>query len=127
MRELLWISERAVVDIHEAIIAEHGGMSGLRDPNLLSSSLARPQNLFFYNPEASLFDLAAAYGFAKNRPFLDGNKRTALVVIDVFLRINGYRLIAPEPTTAEIILQLAAGAIDQNPLATWIADKSQQL
>lgn len=106
MREPLWISERAVIDIHEALIAAHDGMSGLRDPNLRSSSLARPQNLFFYNPEASLFDLAAAYGygFARNHPFIDGNKRTALVVIDVFLRINGYRLIAPEPAAVEITL-----------------------
>ncbi|NEO47689.1 MAG: type II toxin-antitoxin system death-on-curing family toxin [Moorea sp. SIO4A3] len=98
MKEPRWVPEQAVIAIHDKLILEHGGCSGLRDPNLLSSSLARPKHLFYYIDSASLFDIAAAYAFslAKNHPFVDGNKRIALAVIDVFLRLNRYELVAVE-------------------------------
>ncbi|MBD1927698.1 type II toxin-antitoxin system death-on-curing family toxin [Trichocoleus sp. FACHB-90] len=124
-----WVPEAAVSAIHEELIAEHGGRSGLRDAGLLSASLARPRHLFSYSENATLFDLAAAYGYAlaKNHSFVDGNKRVALAVIDVFLRLNGYKLVAPEPEAVVIMINLVDGLEDQESLAAWIAENSQEL
>lgn len=115
--------------MHEELIAEHGGEAGLRDPGLLSASLARPKHLFFYSDNVSLFHLAAAYGYglAKNHCFVDGNKRVALVVIDAFLRLNGYKLVAPETEAVIIMIHLVEGAEDQETLAAWITENSQEL
>ncbi|NEQ86678.1 MAG: type II toxin-antitoxin system death-on-curing family toxin [Moorea sp. SIO2I5] len=129
MKEPRWVPEQAVIAIHDELILEHGGCFGLRDPNLLSSSLARPKHLFDYIDSASLFDLAAAYAFslAKNHPFVDGNKRIALAVIDVFLRLNGYELVAAEEEAVTKIKDLVEGIENQESIATWIAANSQEL
>ncbi|NEP22729.1 type II toxin-antitoxin system death-on-curing family toxin [Moorena sp. SIO3I6] len=129
MKEPRWVPEQAVIAIHDELIVEHGGCSGLRDPNLLSSSLARPKHLFAYSDSASLFDIAAAYAFslAKNHPFVDGNKRIALAVIDVFLRLNGYELVAAEEEAVIKINNLVEGIENQESIATWIAANSQEL
>jgi death-on-curing protein len=89
------IGEAVVGAIHEAQRAEHGGYAGVRDAGLLDSALARPRNLAAYGtPDAA--DCAAAYGFgiARNHPFIDGNKRTAFVCVELFLALNGCRLEA---------------------------------
>ncbi|NEN99106.1 MAG: type II toxin-antitoxin system death-on-curing family toxin [Moorea sp. SIO3I7] len=129
MKEPRWVPEQAVIAIHDELIVEHGGCFGLRDPNLLSSSLARPKHLFAYSDSASLFDIAAAYAFglAKNHPFVDGNKRIALAVIDVFLRLNGYELVAAEEEAVIKINNLVEGIENQESIATWIAANSQEL
>ena len=95
MKEPHWAPEAAVTAIHEELIAEHGRKAGLREPGLLSASIARPQHILTYKDNVNLFDLAAAYGYglAKNHCFVDGNKRIALAVIDVFLRKIGIRLV----------------------------------
>jgi death-on-curing protein len=67
------------------------------------------------------------YGLAKNHCFIDGNKRIALAAIALFLRKNGCQLVAPEAEVVETILRLAEGAMDQEQLAAWIAENSQQL
>ncbi|NEQ63001.1 MAG: type II toxin-antitoxin system death-on-curing family toxin [Moorea sp. SIO4A1] len=129
MKEPRWVPEQAVIAIHDELIVEHGGCFGLRDPNLLSSSLARPKHLFAYSDSASLFDIAAAYAFglAKNHPFVDGNKRIALAVIDVFLRLNGYELVAAEEEAVIKINNLVEGIENQESIATWIAGNSQEV
>jgi death-on-curing protein len=83
--------------IHDAQIAEHGGRAGARDESLLESALARPKNLFAYEA-ASLSQLAAAYayGICRNHAFIDGNKRTSLVVAELFLALNGHALDATD-------------------------------
>lgn len=112
--------------MHAELIAEHGGRAGIRDAGLLSSALARPRNRRAYGASANLFDLAAAYGVAivKNHPFIDGNKRVALMVIYVFLEINGYRLGVPEVEAADVILRLAAGELGEKELAGWLKANS---
>ena len=119
MKQPRWIPESAVIAMQEALIADHGGMIGIRDSGLLSASLARPQHLFNYSDRVTLFELAAAYayGLAKNHVFLDGNKRIALVVIDIFLRLNGYELIASEAEAVIKITNLAAGVEEQDSIA----------
>ena len=118
--------EAAVRAMHAELIAEHGGVEGLRDPGLLSSALARPKNRRVYGKSSSIFDLAAVYGAAmvRNHPFIDGNKRVALIVVYAFLEMNGYRLEAPEPEAAGTMLALAAGNVDERAMSGWLKQHS---
>ncbi len=128
MTEPEWLDLDIVVDFHAEQLALFGGPDGIRDPGLLESALARPQNKFAYG-ETNLAALAAAYGFgiARNHPFIDGNKRTALASMIVFLNLNGIALGAPQETAAAIVLALAGGEIGEDVLARWIADNSKPL
>ena len=94
MAEIVWLLEETLTAIHHRQIAEHGGGEGLRDEGLLASALARPQNLLAYAespPDLASLAAAYAYGIARNHPFVDGNKRTALVATRTFLILNGSR------------------------------------
>lgn len=117
-----WLTEKETLAIHDDLIHEFGGSPGILNPGALQSTLAQPRNLFYYNPEAALSELAACYGygFVKNHCFVDGNKRTGLVVIDVFLQRNGYELTASEVEAVEVMVALAVGGVDQDTLANWI-------
>ena len=109
----VWIPSDAVVAIHQALLQEHGGLAGPPRPESLEAALARPQQLHHYTqPEPSLDRLAAAYGFAiaKGHCFVDGNKRLALALIDVFLQLNGRELAASEPDAVVTLQALAAMA-----------------
>jgi death-on-curing protein len=121
-----WGVPDVVEAIHDRQLAEHGGGAGLRDAGLLSSALARPDNLAAYgDPDAA--DLAAAYAFgiAKNHPFVDGNKRTAWVVARLFLALNGVQL-AFSPTDAITTVEaLAAGTIGEPEVAAWLRRRIQ--
>jgi len=125
--KIRWISGHVVLAIHAEQIAEHGGVSGIRDKNLLDSALARPKNLASYE-DPSVFKLAAAYAFgiAKNHPFVDGNKRVALVVSGTFLYLNGWELNAPEAETANLFFDLAEGKIAEKELAGWFEENCLQ-
>ena len=122
MIEPVWLTHDAVMAIHADLIAEYGGLGGIRDAGLLDSGLARPQNILAYG-EPPVFELAAAYcaGVVRNHPFIDGNKRTGLMAAYTFLRLNDYRLMASEPEAVFMIRDLAAGEIDEAELAAWIA------
>lgn len=121
MPQFEWLGVTFVRALHERLIAEHGGHSGVRDDGLLESALARPRHLLAYG-EPDLFDLAAAYahGLARNHPFIDGNKRIALMTAYVFLHRNGYRLAAPEGEAVIMMVDLAAGRADEKELAEWL-------
>ncbi len=116
-----WIDKRVLLLLHDESLAEHGGASGMRDEGLLDSALARPLNLVNYGAP-DLADLAASYalGLAKNHAFVDGSKRAAFLAIGLFLYINGYRLTAPQPDATVMMLDVAAGKIDEASLAAWI-------
>lgn len=122
-----WVSLRAVLAMHAAQIAEHGGGEGVRDEGLLDSALSRPLNLQAYG-EPDLPALAAAYAFgiARNHPFVDGNKRTAFVVSATFLVLNGRRLAASERDVVETFLALAAGVLDEDALAGWFREHTTE-
>ena len=120
--DVVWILEETVTAIHSRQIAEHGGSDGTRDVGLLQSALARPQNLLAYGEDVDIGALAAAYayGIAKNHPFIDGNKRTALVVMRTFLAANGVDFMASQQDKYVTILKLAEGSLDEEQLAAWV-------
>ena len=125
MAEPVWVELDIVLAIHDEQLAEHGGQPGVRDPGLLESALGRPRNQFAYG-EPSITRLAASYAFgiSRNHPFLDGNKRTSLVVAELFLELNGYELIASDAQCVTTFLQLAAGELTEDQLAEWITANS---
>ena len=121
-----WLLRSVVEAMHFEQIAEHGGASGIRDPGLLDSALARPLNLWAY-ASPTLFELAASYAFGvvKNHPFVDGNKRTAFLSAYLFLRLNGWRLIASHDDAVRMVLSLAAGDLDEFEFAQWLESNSE--
>ena len=127
MTEPRWINRRALELLHDESLAEHGGAAGLRDENLLESALARPLNLHAYDGVTDLARLGASYpfGIARNHPFVDGNKRAALLALGLFLALNGRKLSAGQVETYETMMRLAAGELDEARLADWIRAQSQ--
>jgi len=123
MTEPEWLDTEIVLDIHAEQLALFGGGDGMRDLGLLESALARPLNKFAYG-ETDLATLAAAYAFgiARNHPFVDGNKRAAFGAMIVFLGLNGIDLDVPPEDATAIILEVAAGEIDEDGLARWLRD-----
>lgn len=116
-----WLLNGVVLALHDEQLAEHGGSLGVRDADLLSSALARPQNQVAYgNP--SVFDLAAAYAFGiiRNHPFVDGNKRTGFLAAYVFLDLNGIEFTAPEDEAVVAVMALAAGEMQEAGFSEWL-------
>jgi death on curing protein len=128
VKEPAWLDSTFILDTHDRLIARYGGLAGVRDAGLVESALQRPRNKLAFG-QPSLFELAAAYGFgiARNHPFLDGNKRTALAAIDLFLQANGYELQAPNPNVVRVIEDLAAGIVDESMLTAWIEQHAKPL
>jgi death on curing protein len=126
MPEIKWLLAEAVYAIHKRQIAEHGGSDGVRDEGLMLSALARPQNLYAYSeetPDISALAASLAYGIAKNHPFIDGNKRTALVVSRTFLLLNGFNIEATQEEKYLTFLSLAEGNLSEEELAEWFRSK----
>lgn len=107
-----------VLAIHLDQIDRYGGSDGLRDPGSLEAALFRPQTGYY----ADLIDQAAALweSLAQNHPFIDGNKRAALIAIGLFLKLNGFNLRAPQLDAFQTILKLAAGSLEEVELADWL-------
>ena len=105
---------------HAEQLAEHGGGAGVRDAGMLESAMARPQNLAVYGePDAAALAGAYAFGIARDHPFVDGNKRTAAVVSETFLVLNGYALTATDAELVVAFLALAAGELSEEEMADW--------
>jgi death on curing protein len=127
-REPVWLLRSVVLAVHEEQLAQHGGMPGIRDENLLESALARPRNLYAYgNP--TLVELGAAYAasITRNHPFLDGNKRTGFLAMFIFLARNGVELTATQAEASAAMLALAEGSIAEDQLVRWIEDHTRML
>ncbi len=120
--EPIWVIPEVAIAIHKRQISEHGGDSGLRDPGLLDSALAKPKHIFSYTEgKSSLPALAAAYtyGIARNHPFVDGNKRTALVIGVLFLKLNHWELTCSMDDLYKTFMALADGSLSETDLSTW--------
>jgi death-on-curing protein len=118
-----WVALAVAEAAHAEQLAEHGGGEGVRDAGLLASAMARPQNLAAYG-EVDVAMLAASYAFgiARNHPFVDGNKRTAAVVCETFLALNGHGLSASDAELVVAFVALAAGDLSEDELADWLRD-----
>lgn len=127
MKDPTWVLHETVLILHEQLLAEFGGSSGVRDQGLLESALARPQNLLAYG-EPEVVDLAVSYGFGlvKNHPFIDGNKRTGFTVAVAFLELNGHRFEATEADAIVRTLALAAGDMAEADYAAWLKANSRR-
>ncbi|MBS0303435.1 type II toxin-antitoxin system death-on-curing family toxin [Ottowia sp.] len=116
-----WISKPALLLLHAESLAEHGGSPGIRDEGLLDAALARPQNLVAYGqPDVAALAASYGWGIARNHPFIDGNKRAALLSIGLFLHLNDWRLTASQADTTRTMLALAAGDLPEDTLADWL-------
>ena len=119
-RKWAWVPLNAVLAIHDEQVAEHGGIRGLRDPAAVDSALARPRNLLAYGkPDAAALAAAYAFGLCGNHGFFDGNKRTAYVVAETFLDLNGYAMEASDEEVVSAMLAVASGVISEDKLAKW--------
>ena len=124
---MIWLDRRDIEAFHAIQVAEFGGLTGLRDAGALESAIGRPLNLSGYG-KPTIFDLAAAYAFgiARNHPFVDGNKRIALVAAFTFLEINGQEVTAAEADAVLVFLDLASGKITQEALARWLESRCRK-
>ena len=116
-----WISRATALAVHDEQLAEHGGEGGLRDSGLLDSALARAANRAEY-ASPDIFELATAYGYGliADHPFIDGNKRSGAVLMELFLELNGQQLTADDAALVGTILLLADGSMGENALADWL-------
>lgn len=117
-----WLSCRVVDALQRELIAEHGGLHGVRDDGLVESAISRPRNRWAYGAGADLADLAAAYGFglARNHGYVDGNKRIGLAAMHVFAWINGFEIDAEEVEEVAIMLRVADGSLTEEELTAWV-------
>lgn len=131
--EPCWLDMHDVCAIQGEILAESGGTSGVLDKGALESTLNKPINLYNYGDDATVYQLAAAYGYGlvKNHCFVDGNKRVALIAVYTFLSVNGIELTASEVDAAKFFLDLAASSETQEnsmeKLAFWLQHNSEIL
>lgn len=124
MDEPTWLSRKVVDAMQRELIAEHGGLHGIRDEGLIDSALSKPRNRWAYEPDADLAELCASYGFglARNHGYLDGNKRIALAAMHVFARRNRLAIAVSEVEEVAVMLRLAAGSLGEADLAAWIRE-----
>jgi death on curing protein len=130
MEDPIWITKELVIAIHSRQLAEHGGADGVRDEGLLDSALSRARNRISYeDPTPSIASMAASYAFgiARNHAFIDGNKRTALVVCRTFLLLNGFDLLATRIEKYETFLSLAAGELTEAQLSQWLEARAKKV
>ncbi len=117
----IWLDSHVLLAVHDAQLAEHGGAAGVRTAELFDSALARPRNLATYGrPDAADFAASYSVGIARNHPFVDGNKRTAFVAIELFLTLNGWHLTANDVDCVMAMLAVAADELDEAAFATWL-------
>lgn len=118
--KFIWLTPEQVSAFHLRQLAEHGGGAGVRDLGLLDSAMQRPKDKINYGqPDISDLAAAYAYGIARNHPFIDGNKRTALVASFTFLFLNGYKVITSQAENVTTFLSLAEGTLTEEELAAW--------
>ena len=112
-----------VVEVHQRLLTQSGGASGIRDLELLESALAQPKATFGgADLHPRLVDKAAALGFAlvANHAFVDGNKRVGHAAMEVFLLLNGHEIDASVDQQERVMLDVASAAVDRAGLAQWL-------
>lgn len=129
MTEFVWIPKSVILEVHTILVNKYGGLQGIRNESTLESTLQRPQNLHFYQPGSTLYDLAACYGYGliKNHCFVDGNKRTAFAAINLFLNYNGYKLVLSRVAAVALMEEVAETNVkDVDLVQLFLASEIQQ-
>ena len=124
--EYLTLNE--VLLLHARLIQRTGGRRGVRDMGMLDSALSRPQATFDgVDLYPDLWSKAAAlvHSLLRNHPFVDGNKRTALVAVGLFLELNDHRLIASNEEAVAFIQRMIAGQLEMEEIASWLKAHSR--
>jgi death on curing protein len=123
-----WISASLAIAIHDEALYEFGGLAGIRELALLESALGRPRNLLAHEPRSSIFELAAALcvGIARNHPFNDGNKRTALLTARAFIYLNGQELEPSQEDEVATLIAVADGSLGEPGLTEWLRRNSRR-
>ncbi|PRX23154.1 death-on-curing protein [Orenia metallireducens] len=130
MKDINFIPKKAILYFHEQLIQIYGGSTGIRDEKLLDSAIEQPKSTFEGNYlHDNIFKMASAYGFhlCKNHPFLDGNKRIALVAMDTFLQNNGYEITASEKETYKIMIKLSSEGLSKDELTNWLKQNTTSI
>lgn len=125
MKTIKHIRKKTVLTFHKQLLEDYGGHEGLLDEGLLESALAQAETTMFgEHLHQDIFEMAAAYGYhlCQNHPFIDGNKRVAFVVMDTFLRVNGWEITAEDRAIYVLMLALASSQIDKSQLAQWLRE-----
>lgn len=125
---MIYLSVQRVLILHHRIIEKTGGSHGVHDQGLLESAVARPQSTYggedLYD---GLFCKAAALldSLARNHPFVDGNKRTAIAAASLFLRINGRRVFTSSGELEDYAVYVVVNNPGVEAIAAWLEDKSR--
>jgi death-on-curing protein len=125
-----FIPDDLILVIHADLLQRYGGRAGLRDRGLLESALAQPRiTVGGKFAHKTLFEKAAAYGFhlCRNHPFVDGNKRVAFVLMDLFLQKNGWEIVTDEEEAYSMMIALASGRLTKAELTSWVKEHSSRL
>jgi len=125
-----YLSAEQILFIHARLIEETGGSHGVRDLSMLLSAIGRPQASFDdQDLYLDLFSKAAVLmkSLIRNHPFVDGNKRTGVTAAGLFLRGNGYRLIATNADLVAITMKSAQSQRNLEELIIWFRDNSQPI
>jgi death-on-curing protein len=130
MKKINFIPKEVILHFYDQLIQTYGGRYGIRDEKLLDSALEQPKATYEGKYlHDTLMEMAAAYGYhlCNNHPFVDGNKRIALVAMDVFLQRNGFEIVASEKETYKIMVQLSSGKLSKKDLAKWLEKNTSPL
>lgn len=133
-----FVDKSTILAFHNDQIDRYGGTKGIRDEALFESALTEPQaDSALTEPQSSsggdenhedIFHMAAAYGFhlCRNHPFFDGNKRTALITMYIFLYVNGYQIVADKKSLFAIMMDLAGGKVTKEELREYLKMNSEK-
>ncbi|MCZ6486827.1 MAG: type II toxin-antitoxin system death-on-curing family toxin [Gammaproteobacteria bacterium] len=118
-KSVQYLSVDEVLVIHTALLERFGGSVGIRDKGSLESALYRPQSGYY----ADLVEMAAAMfeSLINNHPFIDGKKRVAFFSTDVFLRLNGYKIVTDPDAAYDFLMNLfSSNTCDLEHLEPWL-------
>ena len=130
IKTLKYLSEAELILINEEMVAKYGGLHGVRDLNLLSSAVGRPQlSVGFQDAYKSIFDKAAAllHSIINNHPFLDGNKRTSLFSAILFLEHNGWEVKFKRKESVKFTMRAHNYDYTVEQVSKWLKDHSIKL
>jgi len=122
----VWLDAQVMRAVHEEQLAEHGGGGGVCDEGQFELAMNRPLHLAHHGqPDAAALAAAYAFGLARHHPFVDGNRRTAFVAVELFLTLNGWDLAADDAQCVMTMLALLAGDLAEDEFAAWLRDHLQ--